>query len=104
MARDTFVLCRRDLAGLGAVRYCARPIKTPNPSNWCDDCRSRLPLWPASKEVAADSPEAAALIAACQAVDMTGALEEIAAKKREQQPPAFPVVGGDLALFGPGAA
>ena len=44
---DRYVLCRRDVAEIGQPKnYCARPIKTRNPLNWCDDCQRRLPIWP----------------------------------------------------------
>jgi hypothetical protein len=44
---DRYVLCRRDLADIGAEpRYCCKEINTPNALNWCDGCHQRLPLWP----------------------------------------------------------
>lgn len=67
-----YVLCRRDRADFGAAPvYCCAPIKTPNVLNWCDDCRARLPLWPASdlmsEGINSDSDSGRALIAACNA-------------------------------------
>lgn len=49
----TFKLCRREPVEKEgqAVVYCAKPIKTPNASNWCDECRQRLPFWPAGDAV-----------------------------------------------------
>ncbi len=42
-----FVLCRRDVSDFGqAPKFCAKPIKTPNSSDRCDDCLARLPMWP----------------------------------------------------------
>ena len=47
---EKIVLCRRDVAEIGAgVKYCARsinPRSKPNALAWCDQCRARLPLWP----------------------------------------------------------
>lgn len=44
---DRFVLCRREINDFGeAARYCAKPITKKNALNWCEGCRSRLPLWP----------------------------------------------------------
>lgn len=47
---DKIVLCRRDLADIGAPpRLCAKsinPATKPNALKWCADCRAGLPYWP----------------------------------------------------------
>ena len=52
-ATSRYVLCRRDLADIGATPvYCAKPIKRQNVLDWCPDCRKRLPFWPPNDEPA----------------------------------------------------
>lgn len=44
---DRIVLCRRTTNDIGQeIKYCAKPIDRPNPSNWCEECYARLPYWP----------------------------------------------------------
>lgn len=44
---ENYILCRRDLAGfMGPKKYCGKPIETKNLSNWCNECRKILPIWP----------------------------------------------------------
>lgn len=93
--------CRREkIAGTP----CGNAITKSNSLNWCNGCRVRLPLWPRiedgnlTKEVPADSERGAALIAACMAVDMTGALEEVRAMKPKKV--ALSYSGQELEMFG----
>lgn len=47
----THVLCRRETNDFGQpVRYCAKPIKTKNGAELCDDCLSRYPFWPLNND------------------------------------------------------
>jgi len=45
--------CRREIGtysnavGRTDTRLCMRRVSRVNPLNWCDECRKRLPLWPA---------------------------------------------------------
>jgi hypothetical protein len=41
-----YKLCRREVESAPSG-YCARPINTPTALAWCDECRKRLPSWPA---------------------------------------------------------
>lgn len=44
---ESYAYCRRNFSGfLETPKYCSKPIKTPNISNWCEDCRKILPIWP----------------------------------------------------------
>lgn len=53
-----YVLCRRDLAQIGEPkRYCARPIKTKNDLDFCDDCKSRRPFWALNNDGSICTPQ-----------------------------------------------
>ena len=47
--------CRRKVTKDGKEDYCCKPIKTRagNALQWCDECRARLPFWPADDAPAA---------------------------------------------------
>ncbi len=75
---------------------CGKKITRANALNWCEACREKLPFWPVEhgligpavlpKEIDADDPRAVDMIAECNAVDMTGAVEEVAATLRGDLP------------------
>ena len=49
MAEEKKVIktCQREVGEThGAVVTCDRVILIPNGLNWCDECLSRLPIWP----------------------------------------------------------
>lgn len=53
-----YVLCRKNVADIGEpVRYCAKPIEKPNPSDLCAPHASRMPIWPVNDDGSPCTPE-----------------------------------------------
>jgi hypothetical protein len=112
--------CRREIGAANeniSPLFCMKPVAKKNALDWCEACRERLPLWPATveayekhiapavaatiadrptftynpKQLDINDPRAIALVAECMAVDMTGAVEEVAAMLNDRQAEFFRV-------------